>query len=223
MGRSGSDNDRSFPSRFTGLAGQTWCSFCQGEVGMLTVERAAETVGVSRRTIYRWARRGTIHVMKVPSGRLRICQNSLVGWRELPGEKRALSPDDVRIKQAMDLIEERYHDPELTLESLCRQVGLSVSHLSRLFKKETGRSFRRYVMRVRIEKAARLLRESSLSMKQIAAAVGYKHVADFDHYFKMVYGLTPGAYRRLRGQKQAAPKFSHKKQSASDKRPVSRF
>ncbi len=203
MGRSGSDNDRSFPSRFTDLAGQTWCSFCQGEVGMLTVERAAETVGVSRRTIYRWARRGTIHVIKVPSGRVRICQNSLVGWRELPGEKRALSPDDVRIKQAMDLIEEQYHDPELMLERLCRPLGVSASHLSRLFKKETGRSFRRYVMRVRMEKGAKPLRESSLSIKQIAAAVGYTHGADFDHHFKMVYGLTPSAYRQASARTEA--------------------
>jgi len=135
-----------------------------------------------------------------------------------------LSADDLRVKRAQELIEEQYHDPELTLERLCHQLGLSVSHLSRLFSRETGSSFRRYVMKVRVERAAKLLRESSLCVKEIAAAVGYKHVADFDHHFKMVYGMTPGEYRQaLARTKAAEPKLFHKKQSASDKGPASRF
>jgi hypothetical protein len=51
-------------------------------------------------------------------------------------------------------------------------------------------------MDVRMRKAAELLSATDLSIKEIAADVGYKHVSDFCHHFKQVYGLASSEYRR---------------------------
>jgi len=81
----------------------------------------------------------------------------------------------------------------------------SVGSLSRLFKKETGVSFRQHVREVRMRKAEEMLRRTLLSIKEIAAEVGYKHVSDFDHHFKEVYGMTPREYREAGSTEAAEP------------------
>lgn len=160
---------------------------------MLAVRQAAEVLSVTARTIYRWVTEGRVHARRTPSGHLRLCENSLLG--PLPDEERSFSPRDGRIKQAVRLIQERYQDANLTLDKLSTHVRLSSGYLSRLFKKETGVSFRDYLREARMRKAAELLRGTLLSIKEIALEVGYRHVSDFDHHFKMTYGMTPRRYR----------------------------
>ena len=56
--------------------------------------------------------------------------------------------------------------------------------------------FREYVRNVRLRHACRLLESSNLSIKEIAAAVGYVHLSDFYHHFKQAFGASPLIERR---------------------------
>ncbi len=60
----------------------------------------------------------------------------------------------------------------------------------------TIESLKEYLRDLRLKKAVLLLQDPTLSIKEIAAAVGYKYVSDFDHHFKSTYGMRPGEYRR---------------------------
>ena len=86
-------------------------------------------------------------------------------------------------------------DAELSLSELAKQVELSVHHFARLFKQSTGESPNQYVMRLRVEHAKQLLRETSLSILEVTIAVGYNSPSHFVTQFKRITGVTPSTYR----------------------------
>jgi AraC-like DNA-binding protein/CRP-like cAMP-binding protein len=102
---------------------------------------------------------------------------------------------DRRITEAIARIDREYVNPALDLHHLSHQVNLSRWHFSRLFKCSTGVGFRHYLNVVRLDHAREALRTTPLSVKEIAAAVGYNHVHDLTRRFKYAYGVTPTEYR----------------------------
>jgi two-component system response regulator YesN len=78
---------------------------------------------------------------------------------------------------------------------LATQLHLSPSHLQRLFKQETGLRMGEWLMTVRMQKAAYLLANSYLTVKEIARSVGYEHVSSFIRAFESQYVLTPTRFR----------------------------
>lgn len=180
-------------------AGHFECPICRHVVTMVTVREAANIIGVTRRTIYLWVKQRRVHDRRTAGGQIRICQSSLVGL-PLPSPNGMILENNTWVKKAIDLIHEQYSLSDLTLSKLAGQLGISVWHLSRSFKKHVGFGLRQVIRTVRMERAVELLQDKdrSLSVKQVAGAVGYKHVSDFDHHFKAQYGLTPGTYRRHR-------------------------
>jgi YesN/AraC family two-component response regulator len=93
-------------------------------------------------------------------------------------------------------------DPERqhTTPSLAREVGLSERHLVRQFREVFGKTPRRYLTEVRMQRAADLLRTTRLGIEQIAQAAGYASIKTFDRIFKRVHGLTPSEFRSRKGQ-----------------------
>jgi AraC family transcriptional regulator, arabinose operon regulatory protein len=85
-----------------------------------------------------------------------------------------------------------------TVTELARRAGLSVSQTARRINELTGLSPSAFVIRARIERARQLMEESSMSLKQIAASLGYTDVYFFHRQFKSVAGITPGQWRRDR-------------------------
>lgn len=85
---------------------------------------------------------------------------------------------------------------EILLSRLAADSGISESALSRQFKKETGVRFGQYLAKKRCEKAAALLRDSSLQIQEISGHVGYPDNNYFVKVFKKMYGVTPSEYRR---------------------------
>lgn len=83
------------------------------------------------------------------------------------------------------------------LALLAAAAELSEYHFSRVFKQATGLSPSRYFIRLRMEQAKRLLRESDESMVDIGMAVGYASPSHFSQVFRKEAGLTPGAYRAM--------------------------
>jgi AraC-like DNA-binding protein len=91
-------------------------------------------------------------------------------------------------------IHTRYGE-NLTLEQLSKAFGLSVPYISQLLKKQTGTGFIEYLHRLRIEAAAGLLQNTSLSVTEIAYEVGFDSFATFARVFKNIKGHSARSYR----------------------------
>lgn len=83
----------------------------------------------------------------------------------------------------------------LTLKQASAFCGLGESRFRRLFLKETGLSYKKYVNEKRYIQALKYLESSDLSIKQISYKIGYKSCSTFCMEFKRKYGITPSGYR----------------------------
>jgi AraC-like DNA-binding protein len=104
-------------------------------------------------------------------------------------------PRHRRVDDALRIIDERFTEPTLSLQVVAKTVGLSTCHLSRLLASNTGQGFRTHLHVRRVRAARRMLDESGRSVKEVAAAVGYRSVTQLDRYFKRVLTLPPSAFR----------------------------
>lgn len=99
------------------------------------------------------------------------------------------------IQRAEEYVRNNYRDEELSLDSICKVLGVSNSYFSSIFKKETGKSFIGYVTDYRMDKAARLLIETNEKSYIIAKSVGYTDPNYFSYVFKRQFGVSPSKYR----------------------------
>ncbi|MFO8063684.1 MAG: response regulator [Spirochaetia bacterium] len=106
----------------------------------------------------------------------------------------AVQSSHTRIERVRAYLEVHYHE-NLSLEHAAAQARLSPQYLSRAFKKHVGMSFVDYVHAVRVRRAKTLLRDSQLSVKEIAAGVGFSDSNYFSRVFKQQCGLTPSEFR----------------------------
>ncbi len=83
-----------------------------------------------------------------------------------------------------------------SVAELAQSCGMSEGHFSRSFRQEFGLPPARYRLLARLERAKQLLRESPLSLAEIAEATGFGDEWHFSHRFKRECGLPPGRYRR---------------------------
>ncbi len=98
------------------------------------------------------------------------------------------------IREIEDIIVKNL-DKEISLEKIALQLYLNPSYLSRLFKENVGKSYTKYVMEKRIEKAKELLREENYKIYEIGEFVGYENTKYFNKIFKEMVGITPKEYR----------------------------
>lgn len=98
------------------------------------------------------------------------------------------------IQKAVALIQQRYWD-DLSLGRLAGEVGMSRYYLSRRFKAVMGMTFRQYLLRVRLERAKVLLSTTSVSITELAQAVGFGDLPRFDKLFRRYTGVPPSVYR----------------------------
>ena len=99
------------------------------------------------------------------------------------------------VDRAKDYIAGHYADENLSVESLCAHIHLSPTYFSTLFKREVGISFTAYVTQVRMEEAARLLRETGEKTYQVAERTGYSDPNYFSYVFKKSFGVSPSKFR----------------------------
>ena len=104
-------------------------------------------------------------------------------------------PLDRRIQVVVMLLDNHSHK-QIALKEMARQVNLSPGRLAHLFKSEMELSIQQYLTRVRLAKAIRHLESSFLSIKEIAASVGFSSVRRFVVCFKNLVGATPAQYRK---------------------------
>ncbi len=87
-------------------------------------------------------------------------------------------------------------DQKLSILDMAREAGLSRFHFCRIFKRYTGKSPKKFLCLMRLEKAKRLLQDSGKSISEISAGVGFDDLSNFIRYFKKYIGVTPSRYRK---------------------------
>ena len=81
-------------------------------------------------------------------------------------------------------------------EDLLANANMSISHLAKVFKKETGVTMTEYIALLRCKKAANLLKKTNLPIQEISSYVGYSDNNYFVKVFKKNYDMTPTEFRR---------------------------
>lgn len=99
-----------------------------------------------------------------------------------------LSPTQLQL--VIDYIN-NYLDQELSLEELAALAQLSPYHFCRSFKQSTGFTPHQYVIRQRVERAKRLLKDGTMGIPEVAIACGFTHQSHLNRHFKRVTGVTP--------------------------------
>ena len=85
---------------------------------------------------------------------------------------------------------------ELSLQQFASEHHVSLGHLSRLFKSQTGYTFSDYVIGYRIGKAKELLADGTSRPSEVGELVGYEDMKHFCYLFKRTTGETPTAYAK---------------------------
>jgi DNA-binding IclR family transcriptional regulator len=98
------------------------------------------------------------------------------------------------IEQARDFLDEHAHTA-IDMEELARNLHVGYSWFRRMFKAQTGESPNRYHLHRRMEEAQRLLRDTDLTVKQIAARLGYESQNYFSGIFKKQTGRSPNHFK----------------------------
>lgn len=91
-------------------------------------------------------------------------------------------------------IHQHYADPDLSLEQMAEAAGVSRTHLSAQFHKETGVSITEYLTMVRVEAAKQLLAGTELRVYEVAERVGFASPEHFSRVFKRSTGVPPGSF-----------------------------
>ncbi len=108
-------------------------------------------------------------------------------------------PQQVYIEYAIDYIAHHISD-NLKVSDIAAYIGIDRSYLTKNFKKILGISPQQHILNIKMSKAAALLQQGSLPIKQISDMVGYQNALAFSKVFKQHFGMSPSAYRE---EKQA--------------------
>lgn len=106
------------------------------------------------------------------------------------------------VLKAKEYVHNHYANEELSLDHICKDLGVSNSYFSTIFKKETGKSFIGYLTDYRMERAAQLLLETNEKSYIIGRKVGYTDPNYFSYVFKRRFGVSPSKYRTEYGESE---------------------
>lgn len=107
-----------------------------------------------------------------------------------------LTPSDEKFMQNLySVLKENLSNPELNIEFLCEKVGMSKSNLYRKIKQITDYSPNEFIRNFRLNIAAKMLKETEMTITEIYCAVGYNSLAYFSNSFKAIYGISPSEYK----------------------------
>lgn len=98
-----------------------------------------------------------------------------------------------RVEQVIFLLKQNLAEPP-SLEELGRKIGCSHFHLSRIFSAQTGKTITQYLRKLRMDKAAELLRGGEHNVTETALEVGYSSLSHFTTAFRETFGCCPGLY-----------------------------
>lgn len=100
------------------------------------------------------------------------------------------------VEQINQYITEAYSDSQLSLYQIAEKTERPEKYISHVFKEVTGSNFSDYLEKIRVDRAAVLLKENSMMIDEIASHVGYNSSHSFRRAFKRVMGVSPSLYRQ---------------------------
>ncbi|WP_300224958.1 two-component regulator propeller domain-containing protein [uncultured Bacteroides sp.] len=127
----------------------------------------------------------------------RILKNKFSGAQEQKEKVKGIklkSSDEALMEKIMSVINKNMAEPTLNVEMLAHEVGLSRVHLHRKLKELTNLSTRDFIKNIRMQQAAKLLKEKKLGISEVAYAVGYNNLSHFSSTFKEIFGVSPKEY-----------------------------
>ena len=113
------------------------------------------------------------------------------------GPRFSLAPMifDERVRKILRMVE---RGTTFTIRELANEFHLTPSYLQRLFKQQTGVSMGVWLNEQRLQKAASLLSNSYMSVKEVAYTIGYEHASSFIRAFERRFTQAPARYRKQR-------------------------
>lgn len=114
----------------------------------------------------------------------------------LQSDNRERKKISANVAKSLQIIHDEYHNSELSVDFIARQLSLNTNYFSQLFKKEVGVGFADYVSNLRMEQAKKLLGETGLKIKDVAGRTGFADPHYFGVWFKDNTGLSPSQFRK---------------------------
>jgi two-component system response regulator YesN len=120
--------------------------------------------------------------------------NMLKSMNELMLKNSIPEKQDV-VEEAKKYINKNFNR-NISLNTIAERFFINPYYFSQLFKKKTGENYQNYLIRLRAERAKKLLEETDLKIYEICELVGYSDISHFNKIFKRVIGITPSEYKR---------------------------
>ncbi|MDH6357828.1 two-component regulator propeller domain-containing protein [Parabacteroides sp. PF5-9] len=111
-----------------------------------------------------------------------------------PSKITVSSLDEKLIKKALEYTEKNISNPDFSVEELSRELGMSRVHLYKKISSLTGKTPIEFIRVIRLKRAAQLLKESQLTVSEVAYEVGFNNPKYFRKYFKEEFGVLPSQY-----------------------------
>jgi AraC-like DNA-binding protein len=118
----------------------------------------------------------------------------IFAYRETPA-----ADNRTHFAKMMEYIRQNYKK-DIDINMLAEYVGLSYSHVRKIFHDETGENIVNFINNFRINEAKRLLRETDININEIALSLGYNNNQSFNRFFKKYEGVTPGEFRNIKSR-----------------------
>lgn len=115
--------------------------------------------------------------------------------RALRDSAAGTAPEPALVARVRMLMQNQLGDAALSVQRLADQAACSADHLSHVWRRHTGEGLTACITRLRMQRATGLLRETSLSVKEVAWACGFAAPSYFIRVFRQAHGLTPQAWR----------------------------
>jgi AraC-like DNA-binding protein len=169
---------------------------------LLDGDRFAEVVGIARRLIRELLERRPGYALATNAACLQLISVLWRYWTEVDGEPSPVSgarvADLARLEPVLRAIQSRYAET-LTLEQMAGLVHLHPAYFSTLFRRATGLPPSQYLSRYRLRRAHDMLLSTDHSIREIAAATGFRDPFYLSRAFRRAAGLSPSEYRKARG------------------------
>lgn len=102
--------------------------------------------------------------------------------------------DGKLLERIVKVVNMHLSDADFGVDELCLEVGVSRSQLHRKMKELTGIGAGEFVRNIRLEQAARMLKETEMNVSQVAYAVGFSNLGHFSKIFRTHFGIYPSEY-----------------------------
>ena len=102
--------------------------------------------------------------------------------------------DEELMERIMKVVNENMSDSDFNVEKMCDEVGVSRTQLHRKLKEMTGVPTSEFLRNIRLNEAARLIRERKINITQVSYMVGFANNSHFSTAFKKYFGMSPSEY-----------------------------